>query len=44
MFQIDNAVDFSEMGGLQLVINSLNDTEEEIKSEAAFVIGSAVQR
>ena len=32
------------MGGLSLVIKDLNHTDESIRSEAAFVIGSATQR
>ena len=32
------------MGGMDLVLKALNSTNEEIRSEAAFVIGSAAQR
>ena len=44
VFQVDNARDFLEMGGLALVIKDLNSTSEKVRSEAAFVIGSATQR
>ncbi|XP_064631470.1 nucleotide exchange factor SIL1-like isoform X2 [Lineus longissimus] len=43
LHQIDNAVDFSVMGGLDLVVKDLNHTDPQIRSEAAFVIGAAVQ-
>ena len=42
--QIDNAQNFADMGGLELVIKDLNHTEPRVRSEAAFVIGSATQR
>ena len=44
MDQIDNAVNFADMGGLELVIKDLNSTSELVRSEAAFVLASAVQR
>lgn len=42
--KIDNAKDLATTGGLQLLIDALNSTQDEIKLEAAFVLGSAVQR
>jgi nucleotide exchange factor SIL1 len=42
--QIDNARDLDSIGGLQLVVNMLNQTDDEIQSQAAYVIGSAAQR
>ncbi|XP_070541506.1 nucleotide exchange factor SIL1-like [Ptychodera flava] len=41
--QIDNARDFHTLGGLELIIKGLNDTEEVIRRDCAFVLGSAVQ-
>uniref|UniRef100_H3AMA3 Nucleotide exchange factor SIL1 n=1 Tax=Latimeria chalumnae TaxID=7897 RepID=H3AMA3_LATCH len=40
--QIDNAQDLVSLGGLQLVINALNNTEDVLKEHAAFVLGSAL--
>ena len=43
--QIDNARDLDIIGGLELVVNLLNQTDDdEIQSLAAYVIGSAAQR
>ena len=43
--QIDNARDLDIIGGLELVVNLLNQTrDDEIQSQAAYVIGSAAQR
>lgn len=42
--QIDNARDLDIIGGLALVVNFLNQSDEDIKSLAAHVIGSAAQR
>ena len=42
--QIDNARDLDNIGGLALVVNFLNQSDEDIKSHAAHVIGSAAQR
>ena len=43
--QIDNARDLDIIGGLKLVVNLLNQTrDDEIQSQAAYVIGSAAQR
>ncbi|CAB3992264.1 Nucleotide exchange factor SIL1 [Paramuricea clavata] len=41
--QIDNARDLDVIGGLALVVNLLNQTDNEIQSQAAYVIGSAAQ-
>ncbi|XP_002737127.1 nucleotide exchange factor SIL1-like [Saccoglossus kowalevskii] len=41
--QIDNARDLATIGGLEIIIKGLNDTEEIIRRECAFVLGSAVQ-
>ena len=42
--QIDNARDLDSIGGLALVVNFLNQSDEDTKSHAAHVIGSAAQR
>ena len=42
--QIDNAKNFADMGGLQLVISDLNSTDHDVRNEAALVLSSAVQR
>ena len=42
--QIDNARDLDLIGGLALVVDMLNQTDDEIQSQAAYVIGSAAQR
>ncbi len=44
LFQIDNARDFLDIGGMDLIIKDLNNTDPKIRSEAAFVLGSATQR
>ncbi|KAL5021502.1 hypothetical protein ScPMuIL_000657 [Solemya velum] len=41
--QIDNAQLFCDLGGMEFVIKDLNNTNEDIRKEAALVIGSAVQ-
>ncbi|XP_019616864.1 PREDICTED: nucleotide exchange factor SIL1-like [Branchiostoma belcheri] len=41
--QIDNAQNLIELGGFQLVILALNDSNSDIRSEAARVLGAAVQ-
>lgn len=41
--QIDNAKDLATIGGLQLIIAGLNDSDDAIRQECAFVLGSAVQ-
>ncbi|XP_072026976.1 nucleotide exchange factor SIL1-like [Amphiura filiformis] len=41
--QIDNARDLVSIGAFHLIIQALNDTEQIIRQEAAFVMGSAVQ-
>ncbi|KAL3864363.1 hypothetical protein ACJMK2_006053 [Sinanodonta woodiana] len=43
LHQIDNAVLFSDLGGLELAIKALNDTDSDIKAEATMVLGSALQ-
>ncbi|KAK3590234.1 hypothetical protein CHS0354_041301 [Potamilus streckersoni] len=43
LHQIDNAVLFSDLGGLELAVKSLNDTDSNIKAEATMVLGSALQ-
>ena len=42
--QVDNARDLDVIGGLALVVNLLNQTDNEIQSQAAYMIGSAAQR
>ena len=42
--QVDNARDLDLIGGLALVVNFLNQTDEDIQSQAAYVIGSSAQR
>ena len=43
--QIDNARDLDVIGGLGLLVNFLNQSyDDEIKSQAALVIGAAAQR
>ncbi|XP_078589318.1 nucleotide exchange factor SIL1-like [Branchiostoma floridae x Branchiostoma japonicum] len=41
--QIDNAQNLIELGGFQLVILALNDSNSDIRAEAARVLGAAVQ-
>lgn len=43
LHQIDNAKNFADMGGLQLVISDLNSTDRDVRNEAALVLSSAVQ-
>ncbi|KAK9963223.1 hypothetical protein ABG768_006425 [Culter alburnus] len=40
--QVDNAQNLVSMGGMQLVINALNNTDIRLQESAAFVLGSAV--
>uniref|UniRef100_A0A8C4SBQ7 Nucleotide exchange factor SIL1 n=1 Tax=Erpetoichthys calabaricus TaxID=27687 RepID=A0A8C4SBQ7_ERPCA len=40
--QVDNAQDLISLGGLQLIINTLNSSEPILQEHAAFVLGSAV--
>ncbi|MBN3320681.1 SIL1 factor, partial [Atractosteus spatula] len=40
--QVDNAQDLVSMGGMQLVIDSLNSSALQLQESAAFVLGSAV--
>ena len=37
-------MNFAQMGGLDLLMKDLNHTKEEIRQDAAFVLGSASQR
>ncbi|XP_044520496.1 nucleotide exchange factor SIL1 [Gracilinanus agilis] len=39
--QMDNAQDLLSFGGLQVVINGLNSTEDLVKEYSAFVLGAA---
>eukprot|EP01135_Chromosphaera_perkinsii_P004111 Nk52_evm18s270 gene=Nk52_evmTU18s270 len=41
--QSDNAVDFTKMGGLQILSESLLDPDDVISAHAALVVGSAIQ-
>ncbi|XP_030841956.1 nucleotide exchange factor SIL1 [Strongylocentrotus purpuratus] len=41
--KVDNGVDLARLGGWDIIISALNSTEEDISSEAAHVLGSAVQ-
>ncbi|XP_046366193.2 nucleotide exchange factor SIL1-like [Haliotis rufescens] len=43
LHKIDNAQLFSAMGGMSLLVSSLNDTSDRIQAEAALVLGSALQ-
>ncbi|XP_046567188.1 LOW QUALITY PROTEIN: nucleotide exchange factor SIL1-like [Haliotis rubra] len=43
LHKIDNAQLFSSMGGMSLLVASLNDTSPKIQEEAALVLGSALQ-
>ncbi|XP_067104453.1 nucleotide exchange factor SIL1 [Osmerus mordax] len=40
--QVDNAQNLASMGGLKLVIESLNSTDHRMQENAAFVLGSAL--
>ncbi|XP_053318605.1 nucleotide exchange factor SIL1 [Spea bombifrons] len=40
--QVDNAQNLHRLGGLQLIISSLNSTEPSLIEHSAFVIGSAL--
>ncbi|XP_041122686.1 nucleotide exchange factor SIL1-like [Polyodon spathula] len=42
--QVDNAQDFVTIGGLQLVIGTLNSSEPVLQEHAALVLGSALSR
>ena len=42
--QIDNARDFSDMGGFAVLKADLNHTEADVRAAVAHVIGSAAQR
>lgn len=42
--QVDNAQNLVSMGGMSLVIRSLNSTDVRLQECAAFVLGSAVSR
>lgn len=44
--QIDNARDLDKIGGLTIVVNLLNatDNDDDVRSEAISVVGSAAQR
>ncbi|XP_071477959.1 nucleotide exchange factor SIL1-like [Diadema antillarum] len=41
--QVDNAVDLERLGGWEILMAALNNTSEALQTEAAHVIGSAVQ-
>lgn len=43
LHQIDNAILFSDLGGIPLLLKGLNDTEPELRSLSAYTLGSAVQ-
>ena len=43
-FQVDNARDFSDMGGFNELSRDLNHTDSDVRKNVAFVIGSAAQR
>ncbi|ESP03726.1 hypothetical protein LOTGIDRAFT_237555 [Lottia gigantea] len=43
LHQIDNAVYFCDIRGMELLLKYLNSTQDEIRSETALVIGSALQ-
>ncbi|XP_067656982.1 nucleotide exchange factor SIL1-like [Haliotis asinina] len=43
LHKIDNAQLFSSMGGMSLLVTSLNDTSPKIQEEATLVLGSALQ-
>ncbi|KAF7239838.1 Nucleotide exchange factor SIL1, partial [Varanus komodoensis] len=40
--QVDNANDLLSLGGLQLLINGLNNTEPQMKEYISFVLGAAL--
>ncbi|KAM6953037.1 nucleotide exchange factor SIL1 [Lycodopsis pacificus] len=40
--QVDNAQNLCSMGGLQLIVDSLNSTDFRFQESSAFVLGSAV--
>ena len=42
--QIDNARDFDVLGGLAVIIQLLNNSNNDVKCGAALVLGSATQR
>lgn len=44
VLQVDNAQNLVSMGGMQLVIHTLNSTDIRLQECAAFVLGSAVSR
>ncbi|XP_041476573.1 nucleotide exchange factor SIL1-like [Lytechinus variegatus] len=41
--KVDNGVDFASLGGWDVIMGALNSTEVVLNSEAAHVLGSAVQ-
>ncbi|KAK3095048.1 hypothetical protein FSP39_009660 [Pinctada imbricata] len=43
LHQIDNAVLFCDMGGMPLILQTLNSSEASVRSMSAFVLGSALQ-
>ncbi|XP_074642381.1 nucleotide exchange factor SIL1-like [Tubulanus polymorphus] len=43
LHQIDNAQDFVKMGGLELLMKDLNNTDESVRSHVALVLGSSMQ-
>lgn len=42
--QIDNGKDLEKIGGLKLIVNFLNNSDEVLQEKAANVIGAAAQR
>ncbi|GAB1599501.1 nucleotide exchange factor SIL1-like [Argonauta hians] len=43
LHQIDTAQLFAELGGLPLIVNLLNSSDEDVRRDAALVLGSAMQ-
>ena len=42
--QIDNGRDLEKVGGLEIVVQLLNQSNEQLQQKAAGVIGAAAQR
>ncbi|ELT97086.1 hypothetical protein CAPTEDRAFT_220900 [Capitella teleta] len=43
LHQVDNAVDFCNMGGMALLMDDLNSTVAQVKSQAALALAAAMQ-
>lgn len=43
-FQIDNAQNFADMGGFNIVKEALNNSDVDLRRSASFLLGSAAQK